>query len=1335
MASSSLKKHIAHKGSGHGCVSPPAASLVSPPAPPAPAPFPYAARASNASKTSSKMKVGKKNVLVEGSTMSLDPPANQPAQPTGGDVVTHATKNIAVMTMGSMCLLSDGKGVCATGDIAAMNVITAQSKVAQMSVPLLEAGDFEMARKSGAAAAAMNEKYKKAFPPPKASQTTAGHPVDLGTGYVVDAATDLTLPGYVPLVWARSYASSFAGRRGALGKGGWSHSFEQWIEPTETGLRLHDEEGLPVDFAMPPAGGASFHRGRQLELRTDGHAVQVRSLRDRRTRTFSRLPGGRMALRSIRDARGHAIELRYDGDRLAQIDDSVGRELRIASDASGRVTRVEVWARPPGPEGAPADTPLTLQTWFDYGYHPEGELAHHTNALGHAEGWDYDGLHRMVRAGTLGGLSFHYEYDPEEGYCVHTWGDGGVHDVRIEIDFEAGETRTHGTNRARRYLWKNGIVFREETFGGDWAVERRRDDDDLLVARIDGAGNQTSWEYDARGHMVRQIDAAGNVETYVFEDDLPVEYVDPAGNSTRHGFDASGALVAIDGPTGDRWVIERDREGRVAAIADATGTRRRFGYDDQANLVEETTGRRARTVTRHDALGRIVESTDALGRTSRVDYDLLGHIVRWSRPDGTVTEATWDRQGNIATHTDPLGRVSRFEHVGTGIIGRVTLANGQMVRFVYDSDERLVRIVNQRLETFELTWDRADQVVGEKTFDGRSLSYRYDLAGRVVRSDEPDDEWRELAYDALGNVIENRGPDVQLTFERDERGRLVKAVCQDVTGKVVTEHVHDRFGRLVRDVQNGRAIAYTHDARGRVVGRTLPDGEHTEYRYDEEDAFSGLTHDGARLDVDRDLLGRESRRRGPGWALTRELDVCDRLIAQHAQPWRHGEPAGAPVIERRFGYDARGRLTTMTSPAGPTHFEYDAIDQLVSVARRTSREIFEYDPAGSLVQRLEELGERRRAWSVGPGNVLREADGVRYVNDGSRRRIQRIEPRPGEGERVDGPVTTYGWDTLDRLREVALPDGTRVRFTYDALGRRVRKDVLPPADAAAIILGTQPPVRKRSVTFLWDELTLVEEIDSGRPEARQKRVHVLQPRTFLPLLQVEGGRTYGVVTDHNGLVKELVDEQGQVAWRAEHGGWGNVLEVRRDPGTEVESPFRMLGHYADPETDLTHTMYRYFEARTGRWLSPDPVGLLGGMNLSAFNAAPTLRVDPLGLCAQELQKLVNEAYAKLIDDPDAVRDALRPKELAALDRKPWLVRCFFGTAMEREVDDLVANNPLMQQHGVTGQSGGGPDYAGGGMTFELTTSNPNTVTTHAHRGNAAQDGMVTYPPLPAGWPN
>lgn len=99
-----------------------------------------------------------------------------------------------------------------------------------------------------------------------------------------------------------------------------------------------------------------------------------------------------------------------------------------------------------------------------------------------------------------------------------------------------------------------------------------------------------------------------------------------------------------------------------------------------------------------------------------------------------------------------------------------------------------------------------------------------------------------------------------------------------------------------------------------------------------------------------------------------------------------------------------------------------------------------------------------------------------------------------------------------------------------------------------------------------------------------------------------------------GCRKSSWTRGGRVAWRATHGAWGDVTSVVRDRGVvEVESPFRLLGQYADKETGLCCTRFRYFEASTGRWLSTDPLGLGGGPNLLAWGPAPVLTEDPLGL--------------------------------------------------------------------------------------------------------------------------
>jgi RHS repeat-associated protein len=151
------------------------------------------------------------------------------------------------------------------------------------------------------------------------------------------------------------------------------------------------------------------------------------------------------------------------------------------------------------------------------------------------------------------------------------------------------------------------------------------------------------------------------------------------------------------------------------------------------------------------------------------------------------------------------------------------------------------------------------------------------------------------------------------------------------------------------------------------------------------------------------------------------------------------------------------------------------------------------------------------------------------------------------------------------------------------------------------------------VEFLWDGDELAADIDS----LRGTRVFVHEPGTFVPMLQAEQGEVFAVVNDHLGMPKELVDGDGRIAWSAAHSAWGMVVEEYRDTSTQrqrsVESPFRLLGQYNDDETGLCYTRFRYFDAEIGRWCSPDPLGIPGGMNLYRFDESPTVAVDPLGL--------------------------------------------------------------------------------------------------------------------------
>ncbi|MFS8066469.1 MAG: HNH/endonuclease VII fold putative polymorphic toxin, partial [Byssovorax sp.] len=660
-----------------------------------------------------------------------------------------------------------------------------------------------------------------------------------------------------------------------------------------------------------------------------------------------------------------------------------------------------------------------------------------------------------------------------------------------------------------------------------------------------------------------------------------------------------------------------DDRGRLTMIHGASGPVLVLEHDGAHNVVAETDARGGRTLYAYDAMGRPVTRTDPLGRTTRVSYDRLGRIIAVRYPDGTATSSAHDPLGNVARHVDALGQVTTMEYGGTGMPSKLVRPDGSTWSFAYTGTERLREVKNPHGETYEFTHDEAGRIIAEKTFDGRVLDYAYADDGRLARVRYPDQGWRAFAYDRLGNVVEDRTADATTTYQHDALGLLLAATLtshRPAEGErpAVTTFERDPFGRIIAEAHGDRRLVLEYDAESRRTLRILPDGARTRYAYDAAGALVLVEHDGHALVIERDLAGREVRRgdREGRLDIRSSYDAMDRLVEQRASLPSPG--GGAPTIlaQRGWQYDATGRVRQLDDARwGSTKYGYDRVDQLLSTRRGGLAEAFEYDAVGSLVNALERLeGPRARpAWEMRPGGLLARTPEAKYTYDARGRRTVKLAlgggAAPGEAR-----ATEYAWDDRDRLREVRLPSGDRVLFTYDAFGRRLQKRVI--ADDAQRTI--------RAVDFVWDGHVLAAEVDSSRGA----RCFVHEPGSFVVLLQQEQKEIFTYVNDHLGMPRELIGASGLIAWSASHSTWGKVLDTYRDPldnprrGRRVDTPFRLLGQYADDETGLAYTRFRYFDPDVGRWCSPDPLGLAGGRNLFAFNGSPTLVVDPLGLACR-----------------------------------------------------------------------------------------------------------------------
>ena len=85
---------------------------------------------------------------------------------------------------------------------------------------------------------------------------------------------------------------------------------------------------------------------------------------------------------------------------------------------------------------------------------------------------------------------------------------------------------------------------------------------------------------------------------------------------------------------------------------------------------------------------------------------------------------------------------------------------------------------------------------------------------------------------------------------------------------------------------------------------------------------------------------------------------------------------------------------------------------------------------------------------------------------------------------------------------------------------------------------------------------------------------------------------------------------GRIAWCQTRSLWGETIAA---PEAQVDCPLRFPGQYRDEESGLDYNFFRHYAPETGRYLSPDPLGLAPAPNPYGYAHNPLTWFDPLGL--------------------------------------------------------------------------------------------------------------------------
>lgn len=81
-------------------------------------------------------------------------------------------------------------------------------------------------------------------------------------------------------------------------------------------------------------------------------------------------------------------------------------------------------------------------------------------------------------------------------------------------------------------------------------------------------------------------------------------------------------------------------------------------------------------------------------------------------------------------------------------------------------------------------------------------------------------------------------------------------------------------------------------------------------------------------------------------------------------------------------------------------------------------------------------------------------------------------------------------------------------------------------------------------------------------------------------------------------------------WSAQYRAYGQLAIAEVE---EVTNPLRFQGQYHDVETGLYYNRHRYYDPKSGRFTTIDPIALAGGLNNYQYVKNPTGWIDPLGL--------------------------------------------------------------------------------------------------------------------------
>jgi RHS repeat-associated protein len=752
-----------------------------------------------------------------------------------------------------------------------------------------------------------------------------------------------------------------------------------------------------------------------------------------------------------------------------------------------------------------------------------------TDPAGRYLEFGYDGSRRLVTYRDQGGGITAFEYDANNRIVKKTDPRGAIETIEYDA---AGRA-------VKEVLPAGGIQQFGYALAGTVLTETRHTDEN---------GNATTYRWNGLGYLSRVTDAVGRITSYGLDTatNRVRQTIDPAGRLTQYTYNQRGDLIRVIDPENNQTLIDYDlRFRKPVRIQNALGHVVTLEYNSQGNLTKFTNAELETTSFTYTAKGQLETVTDALNRVARFTYDLNGNLIESTNAAGEITARLYDAANRLTELIDPNNRSTAFTYDALDRVAQVRDGAFGLSTYAYDANDNLTSVTDPNNNPVERNvYDLRNRLVQKTDAKNLSTAYSYDAAGNLIRLTDRKLQVTEYSYDALNRVTQIRDHDGRITSYAYDLASNLARISDSLTGDILLSY--DKLDRLTEVVTPQGTVAYTYDAIGRRLTRTVSGGDVTAYTYDKANRLTTVTLRGNTATYSYDAAGRLIEKVLPnGLKATHQYDAADRVTSiAYTKP--QPAPAAPVAVETiSYGYDVAGQRIQKGVGAGslqetPFSATYDAANRLASITLRGELFTLSYDANGNL--------------------------------------ISKSGPTSG--------TTTYNWNARNELVGLSGPSGT-ASFTYDALGRRIEKTV------NGVTTG-----------FLYDGAQAIAEL---KGTALDTVYH-----TGIAIDEVLA--RYGASGDKTLLIDALMsvivqanDDQSIANFYA-YSSYGEVATLGPDGG----NPLQYTGRENDG-TGLYYYRARYYDPVMKRFISEDPIGLVGGMNVYAYVRGDPLRFsDPLG---------------------------------------------------------------------------------------------------------------------------